>query len=65
MQLGYALPEHGANGNFNQETREALQEFQKDEGLEVDGVYGEKSHAALLDAISSGETAENESISAE
>ena len=53
MQLGYALPEHGANGNFNQETREALQEFQKDEGLEVDGVYGEKSHAALLDAYTS------------
>ena len=30
-------------------------DFQKDEGLEVDGEYGEKSHAALMEALSDEE----------
>ena len=30
-------------------------DFQRDEGLEVDGEYGEKSHAALMDALSDEE----------
>ena len=30
---------------------DAVKAFQKDEGLEVDGKYGEKSHAALMDAV--------------
>lgn len=51
MQLGYALPKYGADGDFGSETLEAVKAFQKAEGLEVDGKYGEKSHAALMDAV--------------
>jgi len=51
LQLGYDLPRYGADGEFGSETLEAVKAFQKDEGLEVDGKYGEKSHAALMDAI--------------
>ena len=55
MKLGYELPDYGADGEFGTETKEALMDFQKDEGLEVDGEYGEKSHAALMDALSDEE----------
>ena len=51
LQLGYDLPRYGADGEFGSETLEAVKAFQKDEGLEVDGKYGEKSHAALMDAV--------------
>lgn len=50
LGLGYALPKYGADGEFGAETETALRAFQVDEGLEVDGKYGEKSHAALMDA---------------
>ena len=55
MKLGYELPDYGADGKFGSETKDALMDFQKDEGLEVDGEYGEKSHAALMDALSDEE----------
>ena len=55
MKLGYELPDYGADGEFGTETKDALMDFQKDEGLEVDGEYGEKSHAALMDALSDEE----------
>lgn len=51
LQLGYDLPRYGADGDFGSETEAAVKAFQKDEGLEVDGKYGEKSHAALMDAV--------------
>ncbi len=51
LQLGYDLPRYGADGNFGSETEAAVKAFQKDESLEVDGKYGEKSHAALMDAV--------------
>ena len=51
LRLGYSLPKYGADGDFGAETEAAVQAFQEDEGLEVDGKYGEKSHAALMDAI--------------
>ena len=35
-------------------------DFQKDEGLEVDGEYGEKSHAALMDALSDEEAGDED-----
>ena len=38
MQLGYALPEYGADGEFGDETKAAVKAFQKDHGLKVDGV---------------------------
>ena len=55
MKLGYELLDYGADGEFGSETKEALMDFQRDEGLEVDGEYGEKSHAALMDALSDEE----------
>ena len=56
MKLGYELPDYGADGEFGSEDKkEALMDFQNDEGLEVDGEYGEKSHAALMDALSDEE----------
>lgn len=55
MKLGYELPDYGADGKFGSETKDALMDFQKDEGLEVDGEYGEKSHAALMEALSDEE----------
>ena len=51
MQLGYALPKYGADAEFGAETEKALLAFQKKAGLEADGKYGEKTHAALMDAV--------------
>ena len=57
LQLGYNLPKYGADGDFGSETEAAVRTFQKAEGLEVDGKYGEKSHAALMDALSADDEA--------
>ena len=51
MQLGYALPKYGADSEFGAETEKALLAFQKKAGLEADGKYGDKTHAALMDAV--------------
>ncbi len=51
LQLGYALPKYGADGDFGAETEAAVKEFQKAVGLEHDGEYGELTHAALMDAV--------------
>lgn len=51
LRLGYALSKHGADGDFGVETEKAVRAFQKAEGLDVDGKYGDKSHAALMDVI--------------
>ena len=48
-------PTTARTANSARETKEALMDFQRDEGLEVDGEYGEKSHAALMDALSDEE----------
>ena len=50
LSLGYYLPKYGTDGEFGAETEAAVRVFQADEGLEVDGKYGEKSHAVLMDA---------------
>ena len=51
MQLGYALPKYGADTKFGAETEKALRAFQKETGLTVDGKYGDRTHAALMDAV--------------
>lgn len=51
LQLGYALPKYGADSDFGAETEKAVKAFQKKAGLEVDGKYGDKTHAALMDAV--------------
>lgn len=54
--LGYSLPLYGADGDFGNETEKALKAFQKTESLTMDGKYGDKSHAALMDALADDET---------
>lgn len=52
MELGYDLPEYGADGDFGDETETAVRAFQTAAyDLEVDGIYGEMTHAALMEAL--------------
>ena len=51
IRLGYDLPRYGADGQFGSETLSALLAFQENEGIDEAGKYGEKTHAALMDAI--------------
>ena len=44
---GYSLPDHGADGDYGNETVKAVKNFQKDNALVVDGVCGRKTWAAL------------------
>ena len=51
LQLGYNLPQYGADGDFGGETETALKLFQARGGLAQDGVYGSDTHKALMDAV--------------
>lgn len=44
---GYKLPRFGADGDFGNETLEAVKQFQRDHGLTADGVVGAKTWGAL------------------
>lgn len=57
IQLDYALPKYGADGKFGAETETAVKAFQKAEGLVADGKYGDKTHAALMDAVADDDEA--------
>lgn len=48
IQLGYDLGKWGADGDFGDATEMAVRAFQKDNGLEVDGVVGENTYGALM-----------------
>lgn len=47
MDRGYALPKYGADGDYGSETVKAVKEFQKNNGLDADGICGPKTWAAL------------------
>ena len=51
LRLGYQLPRFGADGDCGDETVAAIEAFQTDQGLEVDGVFGPASFEALTAAI--------------
>ena len=51
LKLGYSLPKYGADSDYGTETTTAVTAFQKAEGLTADGSYGDKTHAALMDAL--------------
>lgn len=51
LSLGYSLPKHGADGDFGSETETAVKEFQRVNGLTVDGICGCATWAKL-DALS-------------
>lgn len=48
IQLGYDCGRWGADGDFGDSTEQAVEQFQRDNKLDADGEYGEKTHAALL-----------------
>ncbi len=48
-ELGYY--EGSIDGLYGSETEQAVKDFQKDEGLTVDGKYGPATHKALLAAL--------------
>lgn len=48
IDRGYKLPRYGADGDFGAETEAAVRQFQKDHGLKVDGIAGEKTWASLM-----------------
>ena len=47
IELGYALPKFGADGNFGTETESAVIAFQKAKGLNADGIVGNLTLAEL------------------
>lgn len=55
IQLGYDLGKWGADGEFGDATELAVKRFQRDHKLGVDGQYGPKSHAAMLEALEADE----------
>lgn len=48
LARGYKLPRYGADGDFGNETAAAVKAFQKDWGLQQDGVIGPRSWEKLL-----------------
>ena len=51
LQMEYALPKYGADGEFGSETETALKKFQSKIGIKQDGIYGSETHQALMDAV--------------
>lgn len=51
MELGYGLPEFGADGIFGQETERAVREFQADHSLKVDGIVGPKTRTKIQEVV--------------
>lgn len=45
------LPEYGADGDFGQETEDAVKAFQKAKGLPVTGIYDEATEKALMETV--------------
>lgn len=51
MYLGYKLPRYGADGDFGAETEAALKAFQRGNGLDADGEFGQLTRAAMVKAL--------------
>ena len=50
-QLNIVTPALELDGDFGSKTEAAVKAFQKKAAIEVDGIYGEESHKALMDAV--------------
>ena len=51
MEAGYRLPKFGADGDYGDETVNAVKKFQKENGLSVDGVVGPNTRAKLNEKL--------------
>lgn len=51
IKAGEKLPRYGADGDFGNETLDAVKAFQARHGLAVDGLWGDKSRAAMKKAL--------------
>ena len=60
IDMGYDLPKYGADGDFGAETEAALKKLQAALDVEVDGKYGDESHAALMARLEMDAAEENE-----
>ncbi|WP_163539305.1 peptidoglycan-binding protein [Gracilibacillus sp. YIM 98692] len=47
LQLGYSLPQYGADSQFGEETEKAVRDFQKSESITVDGIVGPQTQGKL------------------
>jgi hypothetical protein len=50
IELGYSVGPDGADGDYGDNTAKAVAKFQSDYGLEVDGVFGKNTFAAMKSA---------------
>lgn len=60
IRAGYSCGKYGADGDFGDATEQAVRAFQKDHGLEIDGIAGKKTIAALDAVIAGMEKPESE-----
>lgn len=56
IKLGYSCGVYGADADFGSGTEDALKRFQKDNGLSVDGKYGEKTKAKVESLLKQAST---------
>ena len=54
ISIGYSCGRYGADGEFGNDTYNAVIKFQKDHALEVDGVVGPMTWKALMEVNSNG-----------
>lgn len=58
ISLGYSCGSYGADGDFGVGTENAVKAFQRDNGLVVDGIYGEKSKVKMDEQLAKKAAAE-------
>lgn len=56
IKLGYKLSKYGADGDFGDETLQAVLQFQKDKNIEQDGIVGPETKMAITNALKNQET---------
>ena len=54
LQLGYDLNPYGADGKYGSTTIREVKKFQAASGLTADGICGQKTWAALDEAVAGG-----------
>jgi len=59
LSLNYELPRFGADGNYGDETKNAVKQFQEDHKLTIDGIAGPKTIGALKSKVNNYGSVEN------